>query len=63
MALLSYLGSLITEAAQLGSAVHGSRLLYWGGFFTTFIGIVLLVRIARRALANALKPAGRSDPA
>jgi uncharacterized membrane protein YdjX (TVP38/TMEM64 family) len=56
--VLSYLGSLITDAAQLGSSVQGLgpavRLLYWVGFGGTFIGVVLLTRMARRALKNVL---------
>ena len=58
VAVLNYFGSLITDAAQLGSAVQGLgpavRVLYWMGFVTTLIGVVLLTRMARRALKNVL---------
>ena len=65
VAVLCYLGSLITDAAQLGSAVQGLgpavRLLYWVGFGTTLIGVVLLTRMARRALANVLDGPGTAS--
>lgn len=58
VAVLNYFGSLITDAAQLGSAVQGlgpaARVLYWMGFVTTVVGVVLLTRMARRALKNVL---------
>jgi uncharacterized membrane protein YdjX (TVP38/TMEM64 family) len=53
--VLVYLGSLITDAAQLGSSVHAPRVMYWVGFVTTLIGAVLLTRMARQALKKVLE--------
>ncbi|MBK7861113.1 MAG: TVP38/TMEM64 family protein [Archangiaceae bacterium] len=54
--VLVYLGSLITDAAQVGSAFHSPqiRVLYWVGFPTTVVGAVLLTRMARKALRKVL---------
>lgn len=65
VSLLSYLGSLITDAAQLGSALQGAsgqvRILYYAGFVTTLVGVVLLTRMARRALGRVLTEANESN--
>lgn len=57
--VLVYLGSLLTDAVQIGSALHDVgpvvRVLYWLGFVTTVIGVVLLTRMARRALDTVLR--------
>lgn len=66
VAVLNYFGSLITDAAQLGSAVQdlgpAVRVLYWGGFVTTLVGVVLLTRMARCALKNVLDAPGVAAP-
>ncbi|MBL8957591.1 MAG: TVP38/TMEM64 family protein [Myxococcaceae bacterium] len=59
VSVLAYVGSLITDAAQLGTAVSGAsggvRVLYYVGFATTVGGVVLLTRMARRALREVLR--------
>ncbi len=59
ISVLAYLGSLITDAAHLGSATQGApaqlRVLYYVGFAAAFVGVVLLTRLARRALGAVLR--------
>ena len=57
--LYVYLGSLVTSAAQLASgqrpdAGGAGRALFWGGLVATLAVTVLVTRVARRALQDAL---------
>jgi uncharacterized membrane protein YdjX (TVP38/TMEM64 family) len=52
--VLVYFGSLITEAAQLGSGVHPPSVIYWVGLGVAFTAAVVLTRMARRALKSVL---------
>ena len=59
--LYVYLGSLVTNASELLSGKRPSlgawgQLLYWGGLVATLLVVVLITRIARRALSRALQP-------
>jgi uncharacterized membrane protein YdjX (TVP38/TMEM64 family) len=62
--LYTYLGSLITNAAQLttGAAKGGAagHALFYGGLMATMIVTVLIVRISRNALKAALDQAART---
>ncbi len=63
--LYVYLGSLITNAAQLASGQRpeggmAQQLFFWGGLAATVLVTVLITRTARRALDSAL--ADRSHP-
>jgi uncharacterized membrane protein YdjX (TVP38/TMEM64 family) len=57
--LYVYLGSLVTNASELVSGKRPSvgtwgQSFYWGGLAATVLAIVLITRIARRALSRAL---------
>jgi len=58
--LYVYLGSLVTNASELLSGRRpplgaGGQILYWGGLVATLLVVVLITRIARRALNRALQ--------
>lgn len=58
-----YLGSLVTNASELLSGKRPSvgawgQAFYWGGLAATLLVIVLITRIARRALSRALEARG-----
>jgi uncharacterized membrane protein YdjX (TVP38/TMEM64 family) len=60
--LYVYLGSLVTSAAQLTSGQRPDpgpygRILFWGGLAATVLATVVITRVARRALDEALRPA------
>ncbi|MCC7111393.1 MAG: TVP38/TMEM64 family protein [Deltaproteobacteria bacterium] len=60
--LYVYLGSLVTSASQLASgerpdAGPWGRVMYWGGLAATLLVAVVIARVAKRALATALKRA------
>lgn len=57
--LYVYLGSLVSSVGELlgGQPPHGGPLqtaLYWGGLAATFLATLLVTRIARRALGEAV---------
>ena len=58
--LYVYLGSLVTNASELLSGKRPplgawGQVLYWGGLVATLLVVVLITRIARRALNRALQ--------
>ncbi len=58
--LYVYLGSLVTSVSQLASGQRPDsgpwgRVLFWGGLVATLAVTVVLTRIARRALQQALR--------
>ncbi len=61
--LYVYLGSLVTSASELASgkrpdAGPWGQALYWGGLAATLLATVLITRVARRALHDALREPG-----
>ena len=61
--LFVYLGSLVTSVGELlgGQQPDGGPLqnvLYWGGLAATLVVTVLVTRIARRSLADAIDASG-----
>ena len=57
--LYVYLGSLVTSASELASgkrphAGPWEHVLYWGGLVATLVVTVLITRLSRRALQDAL---------
>ena len=59
--LYVYLGSLVTNASELLSSRRPpsgawGQILYWGGLVATLVVVVLITRIANRALSRALQP-------
>jgi len=59
--LYVYLGSLVTSASELLSGRRPpsgfwGKFLYWGGLLATLVVVVLITRIANRALSRALQP-------
>ncbi len=58
--LYVYLGSLVTSASELASGQRPSsgswgQALYWGGLAATLVATVLITRLSRRALHEALE--------
>ena len=65
--LYVYLGSLVTSASELASGTRpetgvGGQALYWGGLVATLAVTVLITRIARRDLRQALDDATTAAP-
>src|SRR5262249_15009533 len=59
--LYVYLGSLVTNASELLSGRRPTlgawgQILYWGGLVATLVVVVLITRIANKALSRALEP-------
>jgi len=59
--LYVYLGSLVTNASELLSGRRPpsgawGQILYWGGLLATLVVVLLITRIANKALSRALEP-------
>lgn len=63
--LYVYLGSLVTSVTSLAgdrpSGGFAQEIFYWGGLAATVVVTVLIARIARRALNDALRSSNAAD--